>query len=251
MSRTYKLIASRKEYYHFHDEQVLELGEPITKLSDMDYLTCRYPNQEYLLSLLTNDGEISGKNHLSIQYLKNKRVYYLNPLFDQPQMLDIIPQLKEEKNQMAYQKILTIPRNHPFFQEKLAEFYAYINTSPEYFFETIYQKYIPKNLEHLVMLYHENKGKTFDALEDEYNYHTIKRNLELEFSRYQTFRQYLIVTNQILKTRPLTILKTNSLELDTLEAEDYDYEEFLTEEEIMRSVAEGDDVYVMQKRLNK
>lgn len=249
MSRVYKLIASRKEYCQFYEEQ--ELDETITKLSEMDYLTCRYPSEEYLISLLTNDGQISGKNHLSIQYSKNKENHYLMPLFDTPQMLEIIPLLKEIKMPIDghIRNTIIVPHDHPFFQEKLAQLYKFIKESPEYFFDTIYKQNVPKHLKRLALLYHENKDQVFDTLEDAYNYEGIKRNLELEFSRYKTFRGYLIYTAKYLTKNQVNITEYIPPKDTFQELEEYDCEEFLTDEEIANTVAEGDEVYGMQKRL--
>lgn len=94
MARHYKLVASFKNNYGFYNEQELELGDAVTTLEEMDYLTCRFEDQSQLISLLEKDGLISGKNNLSISYNHNGKKNFLNPLFGYPEMMGIIDNLE-------------------------------------------------------------------------------------------------------------------------------------------------------------
>ena len=204
MAKKYELVASFYEKGRFKEEIVLE-GAPTT-LHEIDYLTCIYPNMHYFLNLLDRDGIISGKNHLSIRFVKDKEYHYIQPLFGYPELQQIIPYLRQKEAYSDGKKhyFLAIPNEHPLYKEKLRELYEWINISPELFFDNIYGKNYPKKLNRFVSLYLEDKDTTFTHAEDERAFLDNKSLLELEFSRYKTFRGYLIRTTQYKQDRNRT-----------------------------------------------
>ena len=244
MATHYKLTASYKNNYSFFEEQ--ELDTNITTLEEIDYITCRYPSCEYLLQLLDNDGIISGKNHLSIRYKSKNQCKYLHPIFNMPELMDIIDNLQERQvyqngHPMTYKCV-----NHSsvFFQEKIKEFYQFLDGNPDYFFNEVYGKNKPKRLTYLVNLYFNGKSNNFYSLEDEYAWRDLGQKIELEFSRYKTFRGYLLYVERYKnkfssQQESEVICKTENYDLPVLEEFDFEKEEFLSEEEIMGAVPEG------------
>lgn len=249
MARHYTLTACYKNKYSFINEQELEIGESITSLEKMDEITCRYVGSGQLIDLLEKDGMVSGKNHLSITYTYNKERHHIPPLFNHPEMLTVIPNLKEvtefKNNQPITYKI--IPHDSYVFQEKLKEFYQLLGDEPALFFSEIYQDKAPKYLENLVYNYYNNKSKNSESLEDVYELQDLKEKIELEFSRYKIFREYLIYIDKYLKDHPNFIQKpieenySNNAKANTYIYDECD-EEFLTSEEI-EEMAKGDDLY--------
>lgn len=252
MARHYKLVASFKNNYGFYNEQELELGDAVTTLEEMDYITCRFEDQSQLISLLEKDGLISGKNNLSISYNHNGKKNYLNPLFGYPEMMGIIDNLEEvvsfDNGHQTKYKIVS--HKSPLFKQKLEEFYSLLGDEPARFFEEIYKDKAPKYLEKFVYNYYDNKNRPVDTLEDEYELRDLKRKIELEFSRYKTFRGYLIFMDKYMKKHPELSIdeKTPNTKMEVEDTTDYDDEEFLTKEEI-EEMAKGDDLYHGPKRL--
>jgi len=257
MATHYKLVACYKNKYNFINEQELNefFNHPITSLEEIDRITCRYPDADYLINLLDNDGIISGKNHLSIRYKSKDKNNYLHPIFNIPDLVDAIDDLQviqtiRDGRPITYK---IVSHKNPFYQEKLKEFYSYIDTNPDYFFSEVYGNNIPKRLFHLVKLYTDSKMQVFDTLDDEYEYKDKMKEMELEFSRYKTFRGYLVYTNRLIQNNELlnnhildTSITTNYTQNNISEPEiDFDdkEEEFLSQEEIDSAVNDGDDWY--------
>ncbi|MBE6147169.1 MAG: hypothetical protein E7168_02415 [Firmicutes bacterium] len=245
MAKKYELVASYYDGRTFKDQTVLE-GTP-TILHEIDYITCIYPSVSYFLNLLDKDGTISGKNHLAIRFIKNKEYHYIQPLFNYPEMQDIIPRLQEKNVYLDGQRhyFLGVPVEHPLYKEKLREFYSWVKDSPELFFSIIYGNNYPKKLDRLVSLYLEGRTSSFSKLEDERAYLDNKSLLELEFSRYKTFRGYLIRTNQYKMEHPdkFPALEDTSISYsEKEEVVEYDSsdDEFLEPEEIQNAVGEGE-----------
>lgn len=255
MATHYKLVASYKNKYSFINEQELVelVDHPITSLDEMDKITCRYPDSDYLIKLLDNDGMISGKNYLSIKYKKNGKDCYLHPVFGIPELIDVIDDLQVVQTVRNGRPINYKIVNHknPFYQEKLREFYDFIDNNPDYFFAEVYGNNFPKRLAHLVKIYTDSKGESFDTLDDEYEFRDKKREMELEFSRYKTFRGYLVYLDKYMKKNNLideseinTSIVRNYNENTIVTAEvDFDDDEFLSQEEISSAVDDGDDWY--------
>lgn len=247
MATHYKLIASYKNKYNFLEEQELDfLFEKGATLEEIDSITCRYPSSEYLLHLLDIDGVVSGKNHLSIRYKHKNQYKYIHPIFDIPELLEILSSLQEKHDFQDGHPVTykVVNRNNPFFQEKLKEFYQFIDVDSDYFFSEIYGDNKPKRLVYLVNSYLNEKNSSFDSLEDEYAWRNLKEKIELEFSRYKTFRGYLIYVDRYKNKMPNqleteTVLKKENYSLPVSEEFYDEKEEFLSEEEIMGAVPEG------------
>ena len=257
MARLYRLIASNKANYVFCNEEVISITDPFKSLEEVDFVTCRYNNQFEFLNTLDKDVFISNKDYVSIQYTHNKENKYLHPLFGCPSMINIINQLKEINTYVDGHpvKYKIVPYDNPFFQRKLAEFYYYLGSEPRLFFSEVYGDKTPKELERLVYLYYDGKGKEFYTLEDEYEWKELKNKIELEFSRYKIFRGYLIYMDRYLKKHPELIRKsfektnkTAVTEINDLPFDPYEKEEFLTEKEYEQVIPNGDEWYHAPKR---
>lgn len=248
MARYYRLVASVKSGYGFSNEEVIQTEEPFTSLEEIDIITCSYLNQEEFIKSLEYEGWISGKNWISIQYTKQKENRYLHPLFGYPNMKEIIKNLKQVTDTKDGHPITykIIPHDHPFFQEKLKELYYYLGNEPGEFFSEVFDKNPPKYLEKLVYNYYDMKKKEFDTLEDEYEFKDLSSKIELEFSRYKIFRGYLIYMDRYFKKHPEAVRvnfheKIEDIPIKKEEETTYDYEEFLTDEELETVVPQGDE----------
>lgn len=247
MARNYRLVASVKEKYGFSEEEVIETDEPFKSLEEIDIITCSYFSNEDFVRSLECDGWISGKNWISIQYTKQKENCYVNPLYGYPNMVEIIRNLKQVTDTKDGHPITykIIPHDNPFFQEKLEELYYYLGNEPGEFFLEVFNNNPPKNLESLVYNYYELKEKEFDTLEDEYEVKNLSSKIVQEFSKYKTFRTYLICMDKYFKKHPNAVRvnfhkKIEDIPMEKEEETTYDYEEFLTDEELETVVPQGD-----------
>lgn len=255
MAYHYKLIASVHNKMGFYEEYSLEdYMEKTTRLEDIDRITCCYSNMGQLLEKLDQDGIISGKNWLSIAYQKENVTRYLPVLFQHPEMLGVIQELKNyqvsQNGHLIQYRV--VDHNHPYFREKFNEFLSLLGEIPEVFFAEIYDEHAPKKLEHYVMNYYQLRGKSFDTLEDEYEYRDLFDQIKLEFSRYSVFREYIIAFDHYLISHPNFLGSDNgraSFYEKNQSVEEYpDIEEFLTAEEIEKSVFDSDSVWYRAPR---
>ena len=242
---SYKLVACFKNKYSYINEQELDFQEDkIINISTIDYITCRYPSETFLINLLDRDGIISGMNHLSIKKCKDgNQTYYLSPLFNHIEMLDVIDELKErviyEDGKPRTYKL--VPLNNRFFQEKKKEFYGYISKNPEYFFHEIYNDNPPKKLESLVYNYDEARKTDSVSLEDLYQFDDLARKIQTEFSKYEVFRDYVVKTDKYFGNKVEENMPSFSLDNQNNDFEEDDYqeeEEFLTSSEIQKSLSD-------------
>lgn len=257
MARLYRLIASNKNSAGIYNEEVVNQTDSFRTLEEVDFVTCCYDNQIDFLNMLDCDGIVSNKNYISIQYKHNKENRYLHPLFGYPNMINIINQLKEVTTYVDGHpvKYKIVPHDNPFFKRKLEEFYYYLGDEPRLFFSEVYGDKTPKTLERYVYLYFNDIGKDFYTLDDEYEWRDLKTKIELEFSRYKTFRGYLIYMDRYFKKHPEltrksfdTNKKADAVELNKLPFDPYEKEEFLTEEEYESVMPNGDEWYHAPKR---
>lgn len=238
MAQYYKLVACYKNKYSFINEQELEvIKDKNTSIMDIDYITCHYPNEKFLIELLDRDGIISGKNHLSIKYNRKGQYHYLSPLFNHIEMLDIIENLCQrtiyQNGHPETHKV--VPISNPFFQEKKREFYNYIKENPEYFFSEVYKDKPPRELERLVYNYHEARRTEPTTLEDVYLFDDLARQIQQEFSKYSVFRDYLIKTDKYFgkdNSIESNEISSNSTSDDFNSEVDDEHEEFLTAKEM-------------------
>lgn len=240
MARYYRLVASVKEENGFRDEEVIQTEEPFKSLEEIDMITCTYLHQDEFIRDLEYEGLISGKNWISIQYTRQKENCYVQPLYGYSNMKEIIKSLKQvtdtkDGHPVTYK---IVPHNNPFFQEKLTEFYNYLGEEPNKFFSEVFNNHAPKTLEKLVHNYYYIKGKELDSLEDEYELINLSTKIVQEFSNYKVFRTYLIYMDRYFQKHPESVV-VHSYEKEEKELT-YDYEEFLTDEELETVVDPGD-----------
>ena len=212
--------------------------------------------QEFIKEL-EKDGIISNENWLSISYQHNKKTRYRHLLFGHSAVMNIIDNLQEVtifKDGIPIKEKI-VPHDNQFFQSKFQEFLHYLGKEPRMFFTEVYGDNTPKYLEMLVYNYYDSKGEIFDNLEDERNWNSLFDKIKLEFSKYKTFRGYLIYMDRYFEKHPemeREIPKPKvQLSFSECDYEDYgnETEEFLTEEEYNNATPEGDDWYNGPKRL--
>ena len=184
----YNLVAScyNSNRNCFTDEIEIKLQDgPKNELVRIDSYTTLYTKHEFLEKLRQNKI-IKNQDTLSIRYLKSKNsqpIYY-STIFDQPKLASSIQHLIEKKRSQNPKKIfLAVRLDDPYFQAEWLELNRLIQQNN---LSQIQQKY--KNQKELVFLIER-------YLESFYDEETAKeqdlKEIQLEFSRYKTFRGWI------------------------------------------------------------
>ena len=184
----YSLIASCYDSTHncFTDEIEIKLQDgPKNELVKIDSYTCRYTKYE-LLEKLRQKKIIESQDTLSIRYLKSKdsQPIYYNAIFNQSNLTNSIHHLTEKKHlQNPRKTFLAVRLDDPYFQAEWLELNRLIQQNN---LDLIQQKYNKqKELVFLIERYLESFYDEETAKEQDL------KEIQLEFSRYKTFRGWI------------------------------------------------------------
>lgn len=241
----YNLVANRYDTINrMYVEDKVVSEETLLALEDVDRITCRYSEEE-ILDRLKEDGKITTQNHLVITRVVKDKTYRKTAMFSNPEMVQVIDSLKvktgyENGRPINYK---ALDRNSEFFKKAFEEFKKLLALNPDFFIimnleNTELERktenyYSEKNKEH----YHEEEARHVKELEEE---------MTDEFSRYKTFRKYIINMQKYkryLKLEEDKIVYSSSNEnpfetYDESEIDD-DKEEFITNDEIEKYSPDG------------
>lgn len=189
----YTLVASSYDPIHnrFFDEVAIKLvGGPQNELVQIDRYTASSSKIE-ILRELKEKGLIQDQDTLSIRYLKlkdSKPVYY-NVVFDNPNLIHSMENLTEKKYYHDFSKVsLSLRFDDPYFEMEWKQLKNLIELKKV---AEIEEKY--KKLTHLIFLIHRYLNSFYD---DDLVREQGLKEIELEFSRYKTFRGWIVEKNK-------------------------------------------------------
>lgn len=202
----YYLVASYHIGKEFRDEVVIKsIGEfKLDTLEKIDKFTSSHAEFD-IFNMLYNMG-IRGKNKLSIKYYKNKdaKPVYYKAIIDNEEFYDAIRDMRENTYMVLFKKrrTLTINKNNDLFKEKLKILKKDILDKGDI---DKFNKIYPYNndFSHVV-----NRYLTTDY-DDAYIKNNDYQMIINEFSRYKTFRHWIIVMDKLNKVNTNTTNNTD------------------------------------------
>lgn len=185
----YTLVASSYDPIHnrFFDEVAIKLvGGPQNELVQIDRYTATCSKIE-ILRELKEKGLIQEQDTLSIRYLKTKdsNPIYYNVIFDNQKLIHSIENLTEKKYYHDFPKVsLSLRFDDSYFEMEWKQLKNLIELKN---FDEIKAKY--KKLTQLIFLIERYLNSPYD---DDLAREQGLKEIELEFSRYKTFRGWIV-----------------------------------------------------------
>lgn len=263
MAQKYELVSSFCNKGKFTNERVMYMAS----LLDIDRITCMYyDSRDMLLNNKDFNFDIENSNTLSIRYhfSNSYKSFYMNALFDQKEMRDVIDNVHLTSFFIRGKKIFTevVDVKNPFFVQMRSDFYSKLDNMGTRFIDEMMPTSGSNNLKLFIKNYLEVSNSTIYSTEDLQNFNEIRSNLNKEFSRYINFRNYIISLKKYNKNNSAMSFFSPQKRNLSIKAEAFkisnpvvnknqpyyrvaeyldvdDKEEFLEMDEIEKSVGEG------------
>lgn len=222
----YELVASHYDLYRHEYLNEIVIRYPnidLTNLETIDHFTSRFSEIE-LFKKISEYNALTNQNHLSIRYLKKKNMNpnYFKVIYENSMIYNMSNQVEcRMTGSYEHPYANAVPMNETFHLE----------------FREIEDILTMKNIQRIIDFFGENHPLSALAQQylkcDSYDYEgleQIKQRLKQEFSRYKTFRGWIISKKNPIRKKKNLIIKTESLKkkekiiLKTIEEYEQEFE---------------------------